>query len=128
MAGRRSLRFQARAQQNEFALQQGGPISWSADVFELRRDAERVKEEMGFYNPEGWVDEEGNPVMNENRCKLWRMHAAGLPPTQSPHIELKVRLAPFPRQRPAYFSPQHWVRFCKTSGFLHHFSLCFGYS
>jgi hypothetical protein len=31
------------------------------------------------YNPAAWVDEDGNPVINENRWKLWRMYSAGLP-------------------------------------------------
>ena len=52
------------------------------DVFKLMGDDERVKEEIGFYNPGRWVDEDGNLVMNENRWKLWRMYAAGLPAMQ----------------------------------------------
>jgi len=55
---------------------------FACDVFDLMRDDERVKEEIGFYNPNGWVDEDGNLVMNENRWKLWRMYAAGLPAMQ----------------------------------------------
>jgi hypothetical protein len=51
-------------------------------VFDLMRDDERVKEEIGFYNPASWADEDGNPVMSENRWKLWRMYAAGLPAMQ----------------------------------------------
>ncbi len=55
---------------------------FACDVFELMRDDERIKEEIGFYNSNGWVDEDGNPVMSENRWKLWRMYAAGLPAMQ----------------------------------------------
>jgi hypothetical protein len=58
---------------------------FARDVFELMRDDERVKEEIGFYNPEGWVDGEGNLAINENRWKLWRMYAAGLPAMQFRH-------------------------------------------
>jgi hypothetical protein len=58
---------------------------FACDVFELMRHDERIKEEIGFYNPDGWVDEEGNLVMNENRWKLWRMYAAGLPAMQFRH-------------------------------------------
>ena len=29
-----------------------------------------------------WADEDGNPVINENRWKLWRMYSAGLPAMQ----------------------------------------------
>jgi hypothetical protein len=58
---------------------------YACDVFELMRDDEGVKEEIGFYNPDGWVDEDGNPVMNENRWKLRRMYAAGLPAMQFRH-------------------------------------------
>ena len=45
---------------------------YAYDVFDLMRDDERVNEEIAFYNPTGWVDEDGNPVMSENRWKLWR--------------------------------------------------------
>ena len=55
---------------------------YACDVFDLMRDDERVKEEIGFYNPASWADEDGNPVINENRWKLWRMYAAGLPAMQ----------------------------------------------
>ncbi len=55
---------------------------YACDVFDLMRDDERVKEEIGFYNPTSWVDENGNPVMSDNRWKLWRMYAAGLPAMQ----------------------------------------------
>jgi hypothetical protein len=58
---------------------------FACDVFELMRDDERVKEEIGFYNPASWSDEDGNPVMSENRWKLWRMYAAGLPAMQFRH-------------------------------------------
>jgi len=58
---------------------------FACDVFELMRDDERIKEEIGFYNTEGWVNDDGNPVMNENRWKLWRMYAAGLPAMQFRH-------------------------------------------
>jgi len=67
---------------------------FARDVFEMMRDDEPVKEEIGFYNPDGWVDEDGDPVLNENRWKLWRMYAAGLPAAQSPSIEFRARLAP----------------------------------
>jgi len=46
------------------------------------RDDESVKEEIGFYNPAAWADEDGNPVINENRWKLWRMYSVGLPAMQ----------------------------------------------
>jgi hypothetical protein len=36
---------------------------FACDVSELMRDDERVKEEIGFYNPEGWVDEEARRVL-----------------------------------------------------------------
>jgi len=55
---------------------------YACDVFDLMRDDERVKEEIGFYNPASWADEDGNPVLSENRWKLWRMYAAGLPAMQ----------------------------------------------
>ncbi len=55
---------------------------YACDVFDLMRDDECVKEEIGFYNPASWADEDGNPVMSENRWKLWRMHTAGLPAMQ----------------------------------------------
>jgi len=55
---------------------------YACDVFDLMRDDDRVKEEIGFYNPAAWADEDGNPVMNENRWKLWRMYSAGLPAMQ----------------------------------------------
>jgi hypothetical protein len=55
---------------------------YACDVFDLMRDDERVKEEIGFYNPASWADEDGNPVMSENRWKLWKMYAAGLPAMQ----------------------------------------------
>jgi len=55
---------------------------YACDVFDLMRDDEQVKEEIGFYNPASWADEDGNPVMSENRWKLWRMYAAGLPAMQ----------------------------------------------
>ena len=55
---------------------------YACDVFDLMRDDERVKEEIGFYNPASWVDENGSPVVSENRWKLWRMYAAGLPAMQ----------------------------------------------
>ena len=42
----------------------------------------QIKEEIGFYNPAAWADEDGNPVINENRWKLWRMYSAGLPAMQ----------------------------------------------
>jgi hypothetical protein len=42
------------------------------------RDDDRVKEEIGFYNPAAWADEDGNPVINENHWKLWKMYAADL--------------------------------------------------
>jgi ribosomal protein S16 len=32
-----------------------------------------MTEEIGFYNPASWSDEDGNPVMSEDRWKLWRM-------------------------------------------------------
>ena len=51
-------------------------------VFDLMRDDEGVKEEIGFYNPAAWADEDGNPVINENRWKLWRRYSAGLPAMQ----------------------------------------------
>jgi hypothetical protein len=55
---------------------------FACDVFDLMRDDERVKEEIGFYNPSAWTDEDGNPVINENHWKLWRMYSAGLPAMQ----------------------------------------------
>jgi hypothetical protein len=55
---------------------------YACDVFDLMRDDDRVKEEIGFYNPSSWVDEDTNPVTNENRWKLWRMYSAGLPAMQ----------------------------------------------
>jgi hypothetical protein len=55
---------------------------FARDVFELMRHDERVKEEIGFYNPDGWVDADGDPMLNENRWKLRRMYAAGLPAMQ----------------------------------------------
>jgi hypothetical protein len=55
------------------------------DVFEMMRDDERVKGETGFYSPDGWSDEDGTLIMNENRWKLWRMYAAGLPAMQFRH-------------------------------------------
>jgi hypothetical protein len=73
---------------------------FACDVFELMRDDERVKEEIGFYNTEGWVNDDGNPVINENRWKLWRIYAAGLPAAQSPNIEFRVRLAPTSARHP----------------------------
>jgi hypothetical protein len=85
---------------------------FACDVFELMRDNERVKEEIGFYNPEGWVNDDGNPVMNENRWKLWRMYAAGLPAAQSPNIEFRARLAP---HRPAIRRRNVAGRFCFVS-------------
>jgi hypothetical protein len=51
---------------------------YACDVFDLMQDDDRVKEEIGFYNPSAWADEDGNPVINENRWKLWRMYSAGL--------------------------------------------------
>jgi hypothetical protein len=58
---------------------------FACDVFEMMRDDERVKEEIGFYSPDGWVDEDGTLIMNENHWKLWRMYAAGLPAMQFRH-------------------------------------------
>jgi hypothetical protein len=55
---------------------------FACDVFDVMRDDDRIKEEIGFYNPASWVDEDGNSVMNENRWKLWRMYSAGLPAMQ----------------------------------------------
>ena len=55
---------------------------YACDVFDLMRDDEKVKEEIGFYNPAAWADEDGNPIINENRWKLWRMYSAGLPAMQ----------------------------------------------
>jgi len=55
---------------------------YACDVFDLMRDDDRVKEEIGFYNPAAWTDEDGNPVINENRWKLWRMYSADLPAMQ----------------------------------------------
>jgi hypothetical protein len=55
---------------------------YACDVFDLMRDDEGVKEEIGFYNPAALADEDGNPVINENRWKLWRMYSAGLPAMQ----------------------------------------------
>ncbi len=55
---------------------------YACDVFDLMRDDDRVKEEIGFYSPSSWVDEDGNPTTNENRWKLWRIYSAGLPAMQ----------------------------------------------
>jgi hypothetical protein len=55
---------------------------YACDVFDLMRDDDRVKEEIGFYNPAAWADEDGNPAISENRWKLWRMYSAGLPAMQ----------------------------------------------
>jgi hypothetical protein len=55
---------------------------YACDVFDLMRDDDRVKEEIGFYNPAAWADEDGNPVISENRWKLWRMYSSGLPAMQ----------------------------------------------
>ena len=58
---------------------------FARDVFEMMRDDARVKEEIGFYNPDSWADEAGNLVTDENRWKLRRMYAAGFPAMQFRH-------------------------------------------